>query len=149
MKYDHLRFSRFALSLCVATAIVSGCSGSQPATTGATTPDVSARRDSSGNIYWNKKKLNLPYPTKPAAKTTLTYWGPNGYFTDPVYCKTQGQISAKHGHPFGNPSGYMQVVYSFKALTAGPNECGFSAVLSGTGSPPIAVIALHIERKRR
>jgi len=70
MKYDHLRFSRYALSLCVATAIVSGCGGSQPAMNGATTPDVSARRDSTGNIYWNKKKLNLPYPTKPAGKAT-------------------------------------------------------------------------------
>lgn len=114
--------------------------------TGATTPDVSARRASTGNIYWNKKKLNLPYPTKPADKATLTYWAPNGYFTEPVYCKTSGRISAKHGHPFGNPSGYMHVVYRFKALTAGPNECGFSAVLSGTGSPPIAVLKLHIER---
>jgi hypothetical protein len=149
MKHDHLRFSSYALSLCVATAIVSGCGGSQPAVTGAATPNVSARGDSSANIYWDKKNLNLPYPTKPARKATLTYWAPNGYYTMPVYCKTNGQISAKHGRPFGSPSGYMQVVYSFKALTAGPNECGFSAVLSGTGSPPIAVIRLHIEGKSR
>jgi hypothetical protein len=146
MKYNHLRFSRYALILCAVTASVSGCGGSQPAMTAATTPDASARRDSTGNIYWNKKKLNLPYPTKPADKATLTYWAPNGYYTVPVSCKSIGGISTKHGHPFGNPSGYMQVVYSFKALSAGPNECGFSAVLSGTGSPPIAVIKLHIER---
>jgi hypothetical protein len=146
MKYDDLRFNRYALSLCVAGAIVSGCGGSQPAVTGTTTAGVSARSDSSGNIYWNKKNLNLPYPTKPAAKATLTYWAPNGYYTVPVYCKTKGRISAKHGHPFGDPSGYMHVVYRFKARTAGPDDCGFSAVLNNTGSPPIAVIALHIER---
>lgn len=146
MRYDHFRFGSYVLSLCAAAAIVSGCGGSRPAVTGAATPEVGARRDSSGNIYWNKKKLNLPYPTKRAAKATLTYWGPNGYFTVPVYCKTSGRISVKHGHPYGNSSGYMQVVYGFKALTAGPNECGFSAVLSGTGSPPIAVIKLHVER---
>jgi hypothetical protein len=141
-----LRFSRYVLSVGAAIAIVSGCGGSQAGMTGATTPDVSARHDSTGNIYWNKKRLNLPYPTKPAQKATLTFWAPNGYFTVPVYCKTSGRISAKHGRPFGNPYGYMQVVYNFKALTAGPNECGFSAVLSGTGSPPIAVIKLNVER---
>jgi hypothetical protein len=146
MKDDHFQFGRYALSLCAALAIVSGCGGSQPATTGATTPDVSARRDSTGNIYWNKKKLNLPYPTKSAQKATLTYWAPDGYFTMPIYCKASGQISAKPGHPYGNPSGYMHVVYGFKALTAGPNQCGFSAVLGNTGSPPIAVIKLHVER---
>jgi|HubBroStandDraft_6_1064221.scaffolds.fasta_scaffold292053_3 hypothetical protein len=147
MKYDHFRFSRYALSLCAAIATMSGCGGSQAAMTGAATPHVSARSDSTGNIYWNKKKLNLPFPTNPPVKATLTYWGPNGYFTVPVSCKTNGKILVKHGHPFGNSSGYMKVVYSFKTLMAGPNECGFSAVLSGTGSPPVAVIKLYIERK--
>jgi hypothetical protein len=146
MKYSHFGFGRYALSLCAATAIVTGCGGSQPAMPGAMTPEVSAGRDSSGNIYWNKKKLNLPYPTKAAAKATLTYWAPNGYFTEAIYCENGGRISAKHGRPSGDPSGYMHVVYRFKALTAGPDDCGFSAVLSNTGSPPIAVIALHIER---
>ena len=147
MKSNHFRFSSCAVSLCAAVAIVSGCGGSQGATTGAAPPDASARRDSTGNIYWNKGKLNLPYPAKRTDRATLTYWGPNGYFTEPISCKTQGQISFKHGHPSGNPSGYMHVVYRFKAQTAGPNECGFSAVLNGTGSPPIAVIQLHIEGK--
>jgi hypothetical protein len=146
MNYDNFRFSGHALGLCAAIAIVSGCGGSQPAVTSATTPDVSAPRDSTGNIYWNKKRLNLAYPAKRAGRATLTYWAPDGYYTAPVYCKTSGHISVKHGHPFGDPSGYMQVVYRFKALTAGPNDCGFSAVLSGTGSPPIAVIKLHVER---
>jgi hypothetical protein len=147
MKYDYFRLSSYALSLCAGVAILSGCGGPQAAMTGATTPDVSARRDSTGNIYWNKKKLNLPYPTKPAAKATLTFWAPNGYYTVPVSCKTSGgRISVKHGRPFGDSSGYEHVAYSFKALTAGPNDCGFSAVLSGTGSPPIAVLELHIKR---
>jgi hypothetical protein len=79
-------------------------------------------------------------------KALLTYWAPNGYFTEPVYCKNGGKISATAHRKYGNPSAYMHVVFWFKALSAGPDECGFTAVLNNTGSPPIAVIELHIDR---
>ncbi|HZV76700.1 MAG TPA: hypothetical protein VFF63_02935 [Candidatus Babeliales bacterium] len=96
------------------------------------------------NIYWNKKSLHLPYPPKGDAHATLTYWGPNGYYTE-KYCNKGGTFSAVAGHPFGNPSGYMHVIYAFAAKTRGSELCDFSAVLKSTGSPPIAAIELQIE----
>ncbi len=96
-----------------------------------------------GNIYWNKPRLRLVYPSKSYAKATLTYWAPNGYSTEP-YCKRGGSFSATTHHQGGNPKGYMHVVYWFKAKTAGPDDCAFTATLDNTGSPPISILKLHI-----
>jgi hypothetical protein len=137
--------------ICLAAAILAGCGGSLGQRSGTVVPmpaDVAStghvRHASSGNIYWNKHELRLPYPSTSYRKATLTYWAPNGFYLTPLECKRGGQISVTAHHQGGNPSGYMHVVYWFKALTPGPDRCGISAVLSGTGSPPIAPIALRI-----
>jgi hypothetical protein len=123
--------------LC-ASALLSGCGGgplkAEPSAIAASAP---------GNIYWNKSALRLQSDGE-HAQAILTYWGPDGYFTQPGYCKNGGRISATTHGRSGKRTGYVHVVYWFKALTHKPDQCGFSAVLNNTGSPPIAVIKLHI-----
>lgn len=99
---------------------------------------------SSGNIYRNKRRVRLRYASQTHGSAILTYWGPNGYYTTPMTCKRGGRVVATTHHRSGNPSGYVNVVYWFKARSKGPDHCGFSAVLDGTGSPPIAPISIHI-----
>ena len=119
-------------------ALLSGCGGDSfragPGVIGATAP---------GNIYWNKPALRLKADGT-HGRAILSYWGPDGYYTEPVYCKNGGQISATTHGQRGKQTGYVHVVYWFKALTHKPDDCGFSAVLNNTGSPPIAVIDLRI-----
>jgi hypothetical protein len=131
------RHKVFLAALC-AGWLLGGCGNAslkaEPGLIAATAP---------GNIYWNKPALRLKADGA-HAQAILTYWGPDGYYTDPVYCKNGGSISATtHGHR-GKRTGYVHVVYWFKALSHNPDQCGFSAVLNNTGSPPIAVIKLRI-----
>ena len=130
------------LLLCAAVG-ATGCAGA-PISSGATSV-ISTSRESTGNIYWNKRRVHLKYPSTSPGRAVLTYWAPNGYFTEGPSCKRGGKVSATPHRQWGNPSGYMHVRYSFKALTAGPDKCGFSAILNGTGSPPIAPITLDID----
>jgi hypothetical protein len=134
---------RAYLSAVCAAALLAGCGGSQaaPSTTGV----GAASRDSFGNIYWNKHRVDLHSPPATHATATLTYWAPDGYETVGPSCKHGGTIAATTHRSWGDPSGYMHVVYWFKAKTAGPDACGFSAILQNTGSPPIAPIKLHID----
>ncbi len=134
---------RAYLSALCGAAILAGCGGSHSTPAGASI--VPASRDSFGNIYWNKRRLNLRYPPASHAKAVLTYWAPNGYYTVGPACKHGGMVSATAHGSWGDPSGYMHVNYWFKARSAGPDKCGFSAILENTGSPPIAPIELHIE----
>jgi hypothetical protein len=97
-----------------------------------------------GNIYWNKRRLNLQYPTVSHGQAILTYWGADGYYTEPHYCQGNGRFSATPHRHYGNPSKYVHVVYWFRALSPGPDDCAFTAVLNNTGSPPIAIIKVHI-----
>ena len=152
---NNARLPQQALAVFAAVAIPVGCSSAvgQLGPAGPAPQHLSAMQsfgpqgtDSSGNIYWNKRVLRLSYPSSSHEKATLTYWAPNGYYLTPVTCKKAGRISVTPHHRFGNPSGYMHVVYWFTALTPGPNGCGISAVLSGTGSPPIAPLRLRIDR---
>jgi hypothetical protein len=129
---------RTLLAVLFASALLSGCGGAslktEPGVVAASAP---------GNIYWNKPALRLKADGA-RGEAVLSYWGPDGYYTEPLYCKNGGQISATtHGHR-GKRTGYVHVVYWFKALSHNPDECGFSAVLNNTGSPPIAVIKLRI-----
>jgi len=126
------------LAVLLASALLPGCSGAslnaEPGVVAATAP---------GNIYWSKASLRLK-DNGGHGEAILSYWGPDGYYTEPLYCKNGGRISATiHGRS-GKKTGYVHVVYWFKALTHGPDQCGFSAVLNNTGSPPIAVIELRI-----
>ncbi|MGA2760797.1 MAG: hypothetical protein ABSF08_10815 [Candidatus Cybelea sp.] len=126
----------FVAGLC-ALALFPGCGG----TALKAEPGVAA--SAPGNIYWNKPDLRLKGDGA-RGEAILTYWAPDGYYTEPVYCQNGGRISATtHGHR-GKRTGYVHVVYWFKALTYKPDRCGFSAVLNNTGSPPIAVIKLRI-----
>jgi hypothetical protein len=138
---------RILASLALA-ALVTGCTDSQssaglPSGTSSGQLEISRASGSCCNIYWNKKRVDLRYGAK-AAKAILTYWAPNGYYTEPPYCKDGGSFSATPGRSWGNPSGYEHVAYSFQAEGPEPDRCGFTAVLSGTGSPPIAVIEVNI-----
>jgi len=98
-----------------------------------------------GNIYWNKKRLRLPYPPKGHVEAVLSYWAPDGYFTEPNYCRNGGTFSATVHRTWGNPKAYMHAAYWFTAESAGPDRCAFTAVLNNTGSPPIAIIKLDLE----
>ncbi len=129
---------RVFLAVLCASALLPGCGSTslkaEPGVIAASAP---------GNIYWNKAGLRLK-ANGAHGEAILTYWGPDGYYTQPLYCKNGGSISATtHGHR-GKRTGYVHVVYWFKALTHTPDQCGFSAVLNNTGSPPIAVIKLRI-----
>jgi hypothetical protein len=124
---------------------MAGCGGASSAgPPGAMQQPTSVSKAYNGNIYWSKARLRLPYPPSSPGKATLTYFGPDGYYTYPVYCKNGGKISATPHRKFGNPKAYLHVVYWFKAQTPGPDDCSFTAVLNNTGSPPIAIIKLHI-----
>jgi hypothetical protein len=137
------RICRYASGVWAAAAFLAGCGGSQPSLAGSSVAAQS--RDSVGNIYWNKKRLRLQYPSKSRADAVLSYWGPDGYSTYPIICKAGGQISVTPHRTRGNPSGYEHVTYSFQARSAGPDDCSFTAVLNNTGSPPFAILRLHID----
>ncbi|HLY03027.1 MAG TPA: hypothetical protein VKR56_11115 [Candidatus Cybelea sp.] len=130
--------SRVFLAAFCAGWLLGGCGSAslkpQPGLIAATAP---------GNISWNKPGLRLKTDGT-HGQAILTYWGPDGYYTEPVYCKNGGRISANTHGRSGKRTGYVRVVYWFKALTHSPDQCGFSAVLNNTGSPPIAVIELRI-----
>ena len=145
-----LRFVRDVLAIGAAISMLAGCASPQPPL--SLPPNVSASVRHSVpatggccNIFWNKRRLDLPYPATAHAQAVLSYWASNGYFTYPVYCEKGSQISATAHRTWGNPKRYMHVVYWFEAKSPGPDRCSFTAVLSNTGSPPIAIIKLHIE----
>ncbi len=129
---------RALLAALCAAALLPGCGGASP----KVEPAVIAA-SAPGNIYWNKAGLRLK-ANGAHGEAILTYWGPDGYYTEPVYCQSGGRISATTHGRRGKRTGYVHVVYWFKALTRNPDQCGFSAVLKNTGSPPIAVIKLRI-----
>jgi hypothetical protein len=138
------------LTIVAVVAVFAGCGNPQSSLGGPNIAPAGSRGASPAtgsccNIFWNKNRLRLPYPTKGHAQAVLTYWAPNGYFTYPIYCQNGGQISATAHRTWGNAQGYMHVVYWFKAKSAGPDRCSFTAVLSDTGSPPFAIIRLRIE----
>jgi hypothetical protein len=126
------------LAVLFASALLPGCGSAalkaEPGVIGASAP---------GNIYWNKPALRLKTDGT-HGRAILSYWGPDGYYTEPVYCKNGGSISATTHGQRGKRTGYVHVVYWFKALSHNPDQCGFNAVLNNTGSPPIAVIKLRI-----
>ncbi len=132
----------------ILAALLAACGGVQTTASLPQSAPNGAHRTSGSccNITWNKARLRLPYPTKPAGKAVLTYWAPDGYYFEPLYCKNGGNISWSPHRMGGDKNGYMHVVYWFRARTPGPDECSLAAVLSGTGSPPIAVIELRILR---
>jgi hypothetical protein len=135
----------FFAATCILTAVLVGCAGAQSPI--GSSPAASAlQRYSSGNIFWNKAGVRLRYGATRPAKAVLTYWGPDGYYTAPLYCRGDTQISVKHGRNHGNPSDYLHVTYFFRALSQGPDQCQFTAILNNTGSPPIAIINLHVDR---
>jgi hypothetical protein len=143
-----MRLAVFAAA--AAAVILVGCGSSPPSLGSSGNPASGAGQlppATSGccNIFWNKPRLRLPYPTKSHAQAVLSYWAPNGYFTYPVDCKKGGRISVSTHRKWGNPKGYMHVLYWFEAQSPGPDRCGFTAVLSNTGSPPIATIKLRVE----
>jgi hypothetical protein len=129
--------------LCIVLGFLTACQGNSQVPGTASTAEAQSAL-STGNIFWKPPRLRLRYPAEAKARATLTYWGPDGYFTEPISCNNGGQISDRAGKPYGSPSGYMHVVYSFKAMSKGPATCGFDAVLNNTGSPPIAVLELRI-----
>jgi hypothetical protein len=139
------RFAASLYTLCALTLLASGCAGTAapPAASGAM---PASRADSAGNIYWNKQEVRLKYPSSSLGRAVLTYWGPNGYYPAGPTCRHGGQVQTATGRQWGNPSGYMHIAYTFKALSQGPDLCGFDAILLGTGSPPIAVLQLRILR---
>jgi hypothetical protein len=142
------RSNALAFAVAISLAAASGCAGRpQPPSPPAASSQAVAPEHPPGNIYWSTSELNLRYPAKIWRTAKLSYWGPDGYYTIPIYCKNGGKITAKAGTPFGDPSQYMHVVYRFKARTAGPDACSLDAVLSITGSPPIAILDLNIVRK--
>jgi hypothetical protein len=122
--------------------MLSACaSGASPASSAAFAPAV--RQASTGNIYWSKGKLKLQYQGG-KKEVVLNFWAPNGYMAGPMYCKNGSQIAVAHNKAKGNPAGYEHVTYSFKAESSGPDTCSYDAVLSNTGSPPIAILHLTI-----
>jgi hypothetical protein len=131
-------------ALCICAAISMAACAAQSAQTVPASQLVSPASGSCCNIFWSKHRLRLPYPPKTHKTAVLTYWGPNGYYLTAVECKNGGKIAASAHHTSGDPKAYMHVVYWFEAQTAGPDECGVSAVLNNTGSPPIAVLKFHI-----
>ena len=135
----------YALSAC---ALIAGtaCAGAGIATPQTAASAVRRAPAPSGNIYWNKRHVRLQYAPRSHGRALLTYWGPDGYFTTGVACKRGGRVTATPRRHRGNGSGYVTVVYWFTARTPGPDTCGFSAILGGTGSPPVAPITLDIER---
>jgi hypothetical protein len=136
-----------ALWCAAGVAIAAGCAsptGPPPAPAATIAGVESPSEHGPGNIYWRPRRLSLPYPSKAHAEAVLSYWGPDGYFTETSYCKNGGRFSATPHRQYGNPSKYRHVVYWFKALSPGPDDCTFTVVLDNTGSPPIAILRLHI-----
>ncbi|MGA8576532.1 MAG: hypothetical protein WB609_12725 [Candidatus Cybelea sp.] len=132
-----------ALRLCVAL-VLADC-GALPLAGGApATSQRSAGPSTTGNISWSKHRLDLKPPPAAGRRAILSYWGPDGYFAEPPYCKNGGQFSAVPHRKYGNPRKYMHVVYWFKAVTSGRDDCAFTVVLANTGSPPFAIIRLHL-----
>lgn len=144
-----MKRSLYALEAAVLTA----CNATQPANPSVAHASEAAARYSrakptyNGNIYWNKKGVHLRYPSISHARAELSYFGPDGYYTLPVYCKNGGQISATTHRQWGNPKNYLHVEYWFQAQSAGPDDCSFTAILSNTGSPPIAILKIHVAGK--
>ena len=144
-----------SLAAIVAAAVLTACNASQPANPPAGLVNSSAARsatakaDYNGNIYWNKKSVRLRYPSNSHARAELSYFGPDGYYALPVYCKNGGQISATTHRQWGNPKNYLHVEYWFQAQSAGPDDCSFTAILSNTGSPPIAILKFTSPENKR
>ncbi|MFY9709655.1 MAG: hypothetical protein WA668_12250 [Candidatus Cybelea sp.] len=142
---------RRLLPALLAAAASTACSASQPANPPAAQSDVGtvqrAKLNYSGNITWNKNAVRLRYPSTKHARAELSYFGPDGYYTLPVYCKNAGEIATTPHRQWGNPKKYVHVEYWFQAQSAGPDDCSFTAILNNTGSPPIAILKIHITGK--
>ena len=123
-------------------AMLSGCGALAGGAARDATP--AARHATSGTISWSRPHIHLQYPTEPPKKVVLNFWGPDGYFTEPMSCQHNSKIAISHGKTRGNPSGDEYVEYSFRAKSAGPDQCEFDAVLGTTGSPPIAILKITI-----
>lgn len=135
-------FVSFAVLALLCACTSSSSAPSVPARTVLSPQKVTSASGSCCNIFWNKKRLDLRGSARQRAE--LTYWAPNSYYLTPVDCKNGGKISVTPGTSWGDPSGYMHVKYWFQAQSPGPDRCGITAVLNGTGSPPLAVLKLHI-----
>ncbi|HEX3369877.1 MAG TPA: hypothetical protein VHS56_09910 [Candidatus Cybelea sp.] len=125
-------------------ALLIGCAGGVASSPQAPPAHAARPASSGGNIYWGKGKLKLQYPPHGKKEDVLHFWGPDGYFTEALYCEHGSQVAITHGKIKGDPSGYQYVTYTFHAKSAGPDSCSFDAVLNNTGSPPIAVLRLVI-----
>jgi hypothetical protein len=141
------------ISTLAAAAILTACNSSptvNPSVAGASVAapqSANAKRNYNGNITWNKNAVRVRYRSTKHARAELTYFGPDGYFTLPVYCKDSGEIAATVHRQWGNPKKNLHVEYWFQALSPGPDDCSFTAVLNNTGSPPIAILTIHIAGK--
>jgi hypothetical protein len=136
-------FASFALIALLAACASSQSSPGVPPGTSSSLHRISPASGSCCSIFWNKRRVNLHYGGKPQ-RAVLAYWGPNGYYFEPVYCKNGSQISVTTGRTFGNPSAYEHVIVKFQAESEGPARCTLIAVLNNTGSPPLAPIQLNI-----
>jgi hypothetical protein len=138
-----LRARMSALSLCTLTLLLAGCAatGTAPVTTGAI-PE--AKVLNVPKIHWNRQSLRLRYPSGSPVHAVLTYWGPSGYYPSGPSCTNDGQVQVSTEQQWGDPSGYMNIKYSFEALAAGPSECVFKAILLGVKNPPVATLELSI-----
>ncbi len=139
------------LSALLVAAALTACNASQHADLPAAQPNVGtaqrANPNYNGNITWNKNAVRLRYPLTKHARAELSYFGPDGYNTLPVYCKNAGEITTTPHRQWGNPKKYLHVEYWFQAQSAGPDDCSFTAILNNTGSPPIAILKIHITGK--
>ncbi|HEX3672277.1 MAG TPA: hypothetical protein VHT92_11295 [Candidatus Cybelea sp.] len=135
---------RLALRICAAL-VLAACGAAQiPRNSPALSQQARTAPQTTGNIYWSKRRLDLGSAPSKGGRAVLTYWGPDGYYTYPVYCKNGGNVSATPHRTWGNPKKYLHVIFWFKAQTPGPDRCAFEAVLANTGSPPFAIIKLKI-----
>jgi hypothetical protein len=140
-----LRIGASISSLSILTLFLAGCAGTGAPPSAATTSTMPDSKPlSTREIYWSKRDLRLTYPGGSAAHAVLTYQGPNGYYPSGPSCENGGQVEVAMQRQWGNPSGSMHATYSFKALTSGPDECVFKAILLGVKNPPIASLKLQI-----
>jgi len=141
-----LRLGAPAACVSVLAFLSTGCAGSGTAPATATTGTMPASKPLGAGemIHWNKSALRLKYPSNSPAHAVLTYWGPDGYYPSGPSCKNGGQIQVATQNQWGDPSGNMHITYLFKALTSGPDECVFNAILLGVKNPPIASLKLQI-----
>ena len=130
------------LIFSLAAGFLTACGASQTPVAASNAAPLS--HDTTGTIYWSKQRLHLKYPSASHGQAVLTYWAPNGYFTYGPTCDHGSQVRITTHRHWGNPSAYMHVVYWFKALNAGPDDCYFTAILNNTGSPPLSTITLQI-----